>query len=115
MNVLKSEWILEAVPPGVAGQCAAHAAREAPFAHIGKILKAQNLEAVSPGIAGQYAAYNMKRDQLGQAVGNKNTRTVFFGRAILALAETHRVPLGFHPGVLALAETHGIPLDFQRF
>ena len=42
-NVLKSEWIVEAASPGVAGQCAARATQEAPSGRGEMFLKATGM------------------------------------------------------------------------
>ena len=57
-NILKSAWNVETVSPGVAGQCAAHPAHEAPFRRLRNLIKSElHDEAVSPGVAGQCAAH----------------------------------------------------------
>ena len=41
-NILKSAWNVETVSPGVAGQCAAHPAHEAPFRRLRNLIKAHH-------------------------------------------------------------------------
>ena len=56
--LLKNKLNVEVVPPGVAGQCAAQAAHEAPFRDSRNLVQNKlNVEAVPPGVAGQCAAH----------------------------------------------------------